>query len=63
MKKQVEAEIQKLLDQDFTEPVNSLPDWIFPLICVPKKNGDVHLCVDMSKANTAIIRIITQFPH
>ena len=63
MKKQVEAEIQKLLDQDFIEPVNSLPEWIFPLVCVPKKNGNVHMCVDMRKANTAIIRIITQFPH
>ena len=56
MKKQVEAEIQKLLDQDFIEPVNSSPEWVSPLVCVPKKNGDVRLCVDMRKANTAIIR-------
>ena len=56
MKKQVEAEIQKLLDQDFIEPVNSSPEWVSPLVCVSTKNGDVRLCVDMRKANTAIIR-------
>ena len=40
MKKQVEAEIQKLLDQDFIELMNSSPEWASPLVCVPKKNGD-----------------------
>ena len=56
MKKQVQTEIQKLLDQNFIETVNSLPEWVSPLVCVPKKNGEVRLCVDMRKANTAIIR-------
>ena len=56
MKKQSKAEIQKLLDQDFTEPVNSSPEWVSPLVCVLKKNGDVRLCVEMRKANTEIIR-------
>ena len=56
MKKQSKAEIQKLLDQDFTEPVNSSPEWVSPLACVLKKNGDVRLCVEMRKANTEIIR-------
>ena len=55
MKKQVENEIQKLLKQDFIEPVTSSPKWVSPLVWVPK-NGDVRLCVDMRKANTAIIR-------
>ena len=56
MKKQVEAEIQKLLDQDLIEPVNSSPEWVSLLVCAPKRNGDARLCVDMRKANTAIIR-------
>ena len=56
MKKQAETEIRKLLDQDFIEPVTSSLEWVAPLVCVPKKNGDVCLCVDMRKANTAIIR-------
>ena len=56
MKKQVAAEIRKLLDQDFIEPVTSSPEWLSPLVCVPKKNWDVRFCADMRKANTAIIR-------
>ena len=48
--------MQKLFEQDFIEPVTSSPRWAFPLVCVPKKNEDVGLCVDMCKANAAIIR-------
>ena len=53
-KRQVENEIQKLFEQNFIEPVTSSPKWVSLLVCVPKKNEDVHLCVDMRKANTAI---------
>ena len=56
MKKQFETEIQKLLDQDFIEPVNFSSEWVSPLVFVPKKNGNVPMCVDMRKTNTAIIR-------
>ena len=56
MKKQVENEIQKLLEQEFIEPVTSSPKCLSPLVCVPKKNGDAWLCVVMGKAKTAIIR-------
>ena len=44
------------LKMSLIEPVTSSPKWISPLVCVPKKNGDVRLCVDVRKANTAIIR-------
>ena len=55
MKKQVETEIQKLLDQAFIEAVTFSPEWVSPLVSVSKKNGEVRLCVDIRKANTAII--------
>ena len=64
MKKQVQAEIQKLLDQDFIEPVNSLPEWVFPLVCVPKRNVGLRFCVDICvKLILQLLEIITQFPH
>ena len=44
MKKQVEAEIQKLLDQDFIEPVNSSPEWVSPLVLFRRGMG-VSACV------------------
>ena len=56
IKKQVETEIQKFRDQGFIEPVNSSPELVFPPVCVPKRNGDVRLCVDICKVNTEIIR-------
>ena len=56
MKKQVENEIQKLLEQDFIEPVTSSPKWVSPLVFVLKKNGDVRFCADTCNANTSIIR-------
>ena len=31
------------------------PKWVFPLVCVPKKNEDVLLCADTCKTNTVII--------
>ena len=30
--------------------------WVSPVVAVPKSNQDIRLCVDMRKANTAIIR-------
>ena len=36
--------------------MNSSPEWVFYSVCFPKRNGDVRLCVDICKANTAIIR-------
>ena len=56
MKIQVENKIQKLLEQDFTEPVTSLPWWVSPLVCVLKKNRFVCLCAEISQTNTAIVR-------
>ena len=56
MKKHVENEIQKLLVQYFINLVTSSPKWVSPSVCVPKKNGDIRLCVDMREVNIAIIR-------
>ena len=38
------------------------PKWVFPLVCVPKKNEDVRLCVDTCKTNTVIIRNYCPIP-
>ena len=55
-KKHVENEIQKLLVRYFINLVTSSPKWVSPSVCVPKKNGDIRLCVDMREVNIAIIR-------
>lgn len=52
----INKKIQELLDLDIIEPVNGPSDWISPLVPVLKSNGDVRICVDMRRANQAIIR-------
>ncbi|XP_061193203.1 uncharacterized protein K02A2.6-like [Saccostrea echinata] len=53
----VDAELQKLLDDDIIERVENEPTpWVSPIVCVPKKNPDeIRVCVDMREANKAII--------
>ena len=59
MKKHVENKIQKLLVRYFSGFLKwetSSSKWVSPSVCVPKKNEDIRLCVDMRKVNIAIIR-------
>ena len=57
LRSKVEAKLQHLVDTDIIEPVSKPTRWISPLISVPKSNSDdIRLCVDMRRANQAIIR-------
>ena len=56
MKDKVDEKIQEMLRQDIIEPVRGPPDWISPLVVVPKGKGDVRLCVNMKFPNQAIQR-------
>lgn len=57
MRKQVSKELSKLVESDIIEPVTDQPTpWISPIVCTPKKNGEIRICVDMREANQAIER-------
>ena len=64
LRKQVQVELDKLVAQDIIErvPENEKTDWVSPIVCVPKKNGEIRLCVDMRAANNAIKRVRHPIP-
>ena len=57
LREKVDAKLDELLELDIIEEVpEGLSGWISPLVVVPKSDGDVRVCVDMRRANEAIIR-------
>lgn len=58
VRKQVEQELKKLEALDIIEKVDGPTPWVSPIVVTPKpkKPGDIRLCVDMRRANTAIQR-------
>ncbi|XP_063626451.1 uncharacterized protein K02A2.6-like [Cydia splendana] len=56
LEQKVENKIQDLLARDIIEEVNGPSRWVSPMVPIIKENGDLRLCVDMRRANTAILR-------
>lgn len=52
----MEQELHKLEQQDIIEKVEGPTPWVSPLVVIPKKNGDVRICVDIRMANKVIER-------
>ena len=61
-RQKVVEKLQQLMDLDVIERVDSPSKWVNPLVVVEKKPeegkdvGDVRICVDMRRANEAIVR-------
>ncbi|CAH1994375.1 unnamed protein product [Acanthoscelides obtectus] len=52
----IENKIEELKQRDIIEPVVGSSKWVSPVVPVLKENGEVRLCIDMRRANEAIIR-------
>uniref|UniRef100_A0A669BA80 Gypsy retrotransposon integrase-like protein 1 n=1 Tax=Oreochromis niloticus TaxID=8128 RepID=A0A669BA80_ORENI len=53
----VEKKINELIDMDIIERVEGPTLWVNPVVVLPKKcDKDIRMCLDMRKANEAIIR-------
>jgi hypothetical protein len=50
--KSAEAEVQKLLDARIIREVQ-YPVWVANVVMVPKKNGNMHMCIDFTELNKA----------
>ncbi|XP_044760910.1 uncharacterized protein K02A2.6-like [Coccinella septempunctata] len=53
---QVEEKLKEALQNDIIEHVTGPSEWISPIVVIFKPGGDIRLCVDMRRANQAILR-------
>ncbi|XP_038059532.1 uncharacterized protein K02A2.6-like [Patiria miniata] len=56
LRSRVEQKIRELECLDIIEAVDGPTPWVNPVVVVPKPNCDIRLCLDMRRANEAIIR-------
>ena len=57
LKEKVTKKINELLDLDIIEKVSGPTTWVSPAVFAPNPNkDDVRICVDMRRANEAILR-------
>ena len=56
VREDVEKELKWLEKLAIIETVEGPTPWISPIVVVPKKSGEVRICVDMREANKAIKR-------
>lgn len=52
----LKAKIDELLEGDIIEREEGPTTWASPVVVAPKPSGEIRLCVDMRRANEAIIR-------
>ncbi|XP_055526919.1 uncharacterized protein K02A2.6-like [Wyeomyia smithii] len=58
----IAEKLQYLQDQDIIERVHQPSAWVSPIVPVVKDNGEIRLCVDMRRANQAVLRETHQLP-
>ncbi|XP_047991724.1 uncharacterized protein K02A2.6-like isoform X2 [Leguminivora glycinivorella] len=56
LEKKVEEKLQDLIKRDIIEEVSGSSKWVSPIVPILKENGELRLCVDMRRANAAIMR-------
>lgn len=56
LEEMVETKIDELLAKGIIEPVKGPPIWVSNIVPVRKANNDIRLCVDMRRANVAVLR-------
>ena len=54
--KAVKEELTRMEDQGVIAKVNEPTDWCAGMVVVPKKNGKVRICVDLTKLNRSVKR-------
>ena len=56
LREAIQKELDRLESEDIIEKVEGPQQWVSNLVVIPKKNGNVRLCLDARVINTAIMR-------
>ncbi|XP_063534905.1 uncharacterized protein K02A2.6-like [Cydia strobilella] len=56
LEEKVNSKLIELQEADIIEEVNGPSQWVSAMVPVLKENGDLRICIDMRRANEAIIR-------
>ena len=51
-----QEKLEELEDLDVIERVSTPTPWVSPVVIAPKGDGDIRLCIDMRRANEAVVR-------
>lgn len=62
VRSKLDEKLDELENMDVIEKVRGPSRWVSPIVVVPKKNADIRICVDMRRANEAVIRERYQIP-
>ena len=60
--KKVQEEIKRMEQLDVIEPIDEPTEWCSPIVVVPKADGKVRICGDLTKLNQAVCREVYQLP-
>lgn len=52
----IEEKLRSLLEMDIIEPAPGPSPWVSPVVPVMKDSGEIRLCIDMRRANQAVLR-------
>ena len=61
-RKKLEQKLREMITQKVIVKVDEPTDWVNPMILVNKPNGDIRICMDPQRLNTAIKREHFQLP-
>ncbi|GBM86638.1 Transposon Ty3-G Gag-Pol polyprotein [Araneus ventricosus] len=56
LKDVLQKKLDEMITQEIIEPVDEASEWYAPMVIVPKKQGDIRICVDISELNKSIQR-------
>ena len=54
MGQKVEEELKCMEEEDVMCPIKNPTEWCTPIVVVPKSNGKVRICIDLTKLNESI---------